>query len=141
MRLVRNIEELHALAAYPRVNGLWSRESVRLVISGASQATVIRAQARFDRLQKRCGCAAAGATTLVALVAAGVLQARAFEGLSARFVGACALYSLGSLTLGFVVKIAVLAFTRVQFAAECRALARTLAWGEKQDVDVHALGR
>jgi hypothetical protein len=141
VRLVRDIEELYALAAHPRVNGLWSRAPQRLANPRVSQSPLIRAQARFDRLQKRCGCAAAGVVTLVALIGAGVHQARAFEGLSARFAGACVLLFLGSLTLGFMAKIAVLAFTRVQFAYECRALARVLAWGEKQDVDVHALGR
>jgi hypothetical protein len=141
VRLVRDIEELYALAAHPRVNGLWSREPLRLAIAGVSQSRLIRAQARFDRLQKRCGCAATGAVTLMALIGAGVHQAGAFEGLSARFIGACALFFLGSLALGFMAKIAVLAFTRVQFAYECRALGHALVWGEKQDVDVHALGR
>jgi hypothetical protein len=144
VKIVCAIDDLLTLPRNPRVNGFGLRESLQLELPGIPRRDQISAQARLNRLQARCGCAAGGITTFLALIVGALYLRHASPGVSWRFLTIVIGVLLVAFTAGFAAKLFTLALTRLQFTCECRALHRALSasgQGEEQDVDVHALGR
>jgi hypothetical protein len=145
LKIVTSVDELLRLPRDRRINGMGPRQPIQLQIPSLSQHSQIRAQALLSRFQSRCGCAAGALVMLVSLVV-GIMQVYDRNGvaLSWPVLWESAVVLLAAFVIGFVAKMLTLAFTRWQFARECRVqylkLTRLVGEGDNH-VNLHAMGR
>lgn len=148
MRAVHSLEELLRLPRDGRVNGLALRTPVRLDIPGLTRHAQNSAQASLNALQSRCGCLAAGITTLAVLIAGLYLTVQRNPSLPSWHAFTDAASTLAAaFAAGLVAKLATLLFTRWQFALLCRRQHRRLTRqllnqsNGDRDVALHSMGR
>ena len=91
----------------------------------------LRAEHALNRYQRRCGCGAGAVCFLAVLAAGGFFVTSTAEGITLAVLGRALAWVAAAFGLGLATKIAVLALTRLQFAAACRR-----QWGE-----LSAMGR
>lgn len=116
------------------------RVPVRLEIPDLPRHALIRVQESLNALRNRCGCIAGGVVTTGALVAGVVYAWRTHvPGAWLPTLRDTLLTLIGSFIAGLLAKLAVLVFTRWQFAFRCRIHHRRFTRG--LDVHVHAMGR
>ena len=121
MRIVHSLDELLDLPREPAVNGYGAREALRLEIPKLASDATSRAQDSLNRLQERCGSAAAAGVMLVMLVG-GVFSV--FQR-NTTILNFSALTELGAVVVisfcfGALAKMVTLSVTRWQFARRCR---------------------